>query len=143
MLWLIFFHISALLFWCASLLYLPVLIAGEPASGARARHAAHEDSLERMVYTRVATPAALAAIVMGTLIFLPGYTIDAWLVAKLTLVAALVVCHVLTGSLVLRAEQGARVQPWCTLMLVVLCLLMAGILWLVLAKPSQEALLRL
>ena len=92
---------------------------------------------------RVFVSDSVAAIIIGTLIFLPDYTIDAWLIVKLTLVSALVICHVFTGSLVLKAEQGRAVRPACTVVLFILCVLMSTIVWLVLAKPSQEALLRL
>ncbi len=151
MIWFLLLHISALLFWSAALLYLPTLIiqealpqgsvADSETSTAMEAETDTVDSRARFIYTRIATPAALLAIVAGTLVFLPGYSIDIWLLAKLTLVTGLVVCHVLVGLMVLRAEGGKNVELWCRLLTFIICLLMLAILWLVLSKPSQEDLL--
>ena len=70
---------------------------------------AQADSLSRFVFTRISTPAALAAIVAGTLVFLVDYTVDGWLVAKLTLVSLLAVAHTLAGLLILPSRaMGSR-----------------------------------
>ena len=59
MLWFLVLHIIALLLWVAALLYLPALIAARRAHllPVRAPQNPH-NSIERMVFTRVATPAA-------------------------------------------------------------------------------------
>lgn len=141
MLWVLVLHIIALLFWVAALLYLPALVAAVDAERAEisespARHA----SLARFVHTHVATPAALAAIMSGTVVFLLDRTVEVWLMAKLTLVTGMVICHAFTGLLILRVERGAvaKVWLWAWLLAVILCALMAGIIWLVLAKPTLE-----
>jgi protoporphyrinogen IX oxidase len=141
MLWILVLHIVALLFWCAALLYLPALIAGMHAgrteiTASPRRH----DSVARFVFTHVATPAALLAIISGTAVFLVGNIVELWLIAKLALVLALVVAHALSGLLVLRLEDEAAlpVQPWCWILAVTLCSLMAAIIWIVLAKPPLE-----
>ncbi|MEX1031943.1 MAG: CopD family protein [Cellvibrionaceae bacterium] len=133
--WLLLLHITALLCWCASLLYLPALIV----STAR-REEAGEKGLffvTRRVFTLIATPAALIAIISGTAIFIVDRTIEVWLVAKLTLVSGLVLCHVATGGLTLTVTQrSANYQLlFCTAVGVTSVVLIAGILWLVLAKP--------
>ncbi|MCO5787175.1 hypothetical protein DHB74_12490 [Pseudomonas sp. G11-1] len=141
MLWFLVLHIIALVFWVASLLYLPALIAGHEArrSPVEVRVNPH-NSIERFVFTRIATPAALLAIIAGTLVFVVDGTVDGWLVAKLTVVTALVVCHVLVGLLVLRMEQkeDRPLRGWCITVAVVCCGLFSLILWLVLAKPAVE-----
>lgn len=137
-------HIIFLLFWAASLIYLPALIAGSMVKDTLAEEPdGQADSLSRFVFTRVATPAALAAIVAGTAVFLVDYTVDGWLVAKLTLVSLMAVAHTLAGLLILRAESGngKPVVGWCWVLRVVLCLLVAAIVWIVLAKPPLEELL--
>lgn len=143
MLWLLVLHVIALLLWSAALLYLPALVASTAAgrTGFAAVPGEHT-SVARFVCTHVATPAALVAILSGTLVFLLNAIVEVWLLAKLTLVTGVVVCHVLVGFLILRAEnEGARpVQPWCWLLAFVLCVLMTAIVWLVLAKPPLEAL---
>jgi protoporphyrinogen IX oxidase len=170
MLWFLTLHIGAMLFWCGTLLYLPALISAGERARARAEAASHaqspvrsdstteaspqpdpslmpgellheEESVARFIYTRITTPAAVTAIIAGTLIFLPGYRIDIWLVAKLTLVAALVVCHVLLGVMVLRAEEEKPVIAGSRVLQGVASVLMLGIIWLVLRKPSGELLL--
>jgi uncharacterized membrane protein len=132
-------HIMAIPLWAAILLYLPTLVVGGlpvrvneyPASQAG-------DSLARFLFTRVATPLALAAIVAGTVVFAINRTTAFWLIAKLALVALLVVCHALTGLLIIRAEadQVRRPRTWWWALASAESLLMLGILWLVLAKPT-------
>jgi protoporphyrinogen IX oxidase len=134
-------HIGAVLFWCGGLLYLPALIASTSVGRAeigstRRRH----DSIARFVYTHVATPAALLAIVAGSVVFLLNQTTEGWLVAKLTLVSGLAIAHALVGLLVLRAEDenGKTVLPWCWALAIAMSALMIAIVWIVLAKPALE-----
>ncbi len=141
MLWFLVLHIIALVFWIASLLYLPALVAGHEGrrSPVEVRVNPH-NSIERFVFTRIATPAALLAIIAGTLVFVVDRTVDGWLVIKLTVVTALVVCHVGVGLLILRMEQGEDrpLRGWCVLAAGAVITLFSLILWLVLAKPDVE-----
>src|SRR5690554_1961389 len=134
MLWFLVLHIMALVFWVAALLYLPALIASHSGRGSSmiVRSNPH-NSIERFVFTRIATPAALLAIIAGTLVFVIDRTVDGWLIVKLTLVMALVLCHVLIGLLVLRLERATEkpLRGWCMAAVVVLCALLLLILWLV------------
>lgn len=142
MLWFLVLHIIALLFWCAALLYLPALIASNTREKLDIRELRYEhNAVARFVFVRIATPAALVAIIAGTIVFLLNRTVEVWLIAKLTLVTALVVSHTFTGVLILRAEHQTerRVHFWCYLLGFVLCLLMVLIIWTVLAKPLQGA----
>ncbi|MEX1057337.1 MAG: CopD family protein [Natronospirillum sp.] len=144
MVWFLVLHISTLLGWISALLYLPVLISSSSVPGSDSGHVpARFDSVARFLFTRVATPLALAAIIAGTAVFLIELNTTAWLMAKLTLVVGLVVCHTLVGLLVVRAEVGEhRGLRWkCLSLAVVICALILGILWLVLAKPSADTLL--
>jgi protoporphyrinogen IX oxidase len=141
MLWVLVLHIMAVLFWAAGLLYLPLLLAAAGAGTGRAmlaRLPEHHDSVGRFVFTHIATPAALLAIITGTAVFLIDRTVEFWLIVKLTVVTALVLAHVVAGLLVLRVE-GADADPrrggfWA--LAGVLALLMVTIVWLVLAKPA-------
>lgn len=134
--WLLLLHIIALLCWCGSLLYLPALIVGMARREAKGRH--HFYPVARGLLTHVATPAALIAIISGTVLFLFHHVIAFWLLAKLTLVSGLVLCHVLTGGLVLRVERGAcrHARLFCLLLGMASIGLIVGILSLVLAKPG-------
>ena len=144
MLWLLVLHITALLFWAAGLLYLPLLLAASGAGHAELiRLPRRHDSVARFVFTHIVTPAALLAIITGTVVFLAGRTVEFWLIAKLSVVTLLVICHVATGLLVLRAEneEAQPLQRGYWMLAGVLCLLMAAIVWIVLAKPPVPEIL--
>ncbi|MDQ2076845.1 CopD family protein [Marinimicrobium sp. ABcell2] len=142
MLWFLVLHISALLFWCAALLYLPALIVGAANEQIEITETPYrQDSVARFVFTHIATPAALLAIIFGTLVFVVEPILDPWLIVKLTLVAGLVVAHASSGLLVLRLERqpDESQRLWCWVLGVVLCVLMLLIVWIVLAKPPAES----
>ncbi len=141
MLWFLVLHIAALLFWAAALLYLPALISGTAANSTAITGRPRYGSISRFTFTHIATPAALLAIASGTAVFVVDYTIELWLVVKLTLVTALVVCHALTGLLVLRSENhpDRPIRHWCALLGVAMAALMVAIVWVVLWKPTWGA----
>jgi len=138
MLWVLGLHICALLFWCGTLLYLPVVICNAP--GAETHRSFNK--VERFLFTQVATPAALLAIMSGTIVFVINGTVDSWLIAKLTVVTGLVVCHCLVGSQILQAEAALPLgsgidKPFgrrCRVLAVVIGILITTIIGLVLAK---------
>ncbi|MDD1508395.1 CopD family protein [Pseudomonas sp. CNPSo 3701] len=129
-------HFTALFAWCGTLLYLPALIAASCRASQPAERPGHPE-LNRRIFTLVATPAALVAIGSGTALFLRDGTFGVWLVAKLTAVAVMVICHALCGLLILQCERQPRPA------LTIACAALGGItlgmiaatLWLVLAKP--------
>lgn len=134
--WLLLLHIIALLCWCGTLLYLPALIVGMARREAKGRH--HFYPVARGLLTYVATPAAVLAIISGTLLFLVHQMTAFWLVVKLTLVCGLVLCHALTGGLVIRVERGARkhARLFCLLLGMASLTLILAILFFVLGKPG-------
>lgn len=143
MLWILVLHISALLFWCAALLYLPALIAGMHTRQIEIAEPYHQyGSIARFVFTHIATPAALLAIITGTLVFMLNRTVEVWLILKLTLVAVLVVGHALVGLLLLHTQEHSHkpVRRWCWCLSAGLCVVITAILWLVLAKPVAQVL---
>lgn len=143
--WLLLLHISGLVVWCGSLLYLPALISGAAPTRSNPIESAISErdcsSLARMLFTLVATPAALFAILSGTVIFLTQGILEFWLMAKLTVVVALVTCHLVGGLLIMRAERGRyrHLTKACVTLGVIVITLIMIIFWLVLAKPLQEA----
>ncbi|MCC5808772.1 MAG: CopD family protein [Ectothiorhodospiraceae bacterium] len=140
MLWFLVLHMAALLFWAATLLYLPALVAGTASQSTAITERPRYGSISRFTFTHVATPAALVAIASGTVVFLLNHTVEVWLIAKLTLVTGLVVCHALTGLLVLRSENAPDkpLRRWCVLLGLVMAVLVAAIIWVVLWKPAWE-----
>src|SRR5690606_39252186 len=98
MLWFLVLHIIALLLSGAALAYLPALVASITREKLDIRELRYEhNAVARYVFSRLATPAALLAIIAGTIVFLLNRTVEVWLIAKLTLVTALVICHMFTG----------------------------------------------
>ena len=134
--WLKLLHISAVIVWCGSLLYLPTLIAS--ATGPRQApvfEQAHQRVL-RSLFTLVVTPAALVAIASGTAIFVFMGPLTLWLIAKLAVVGLLVLAHATCGLLVLKAERGeTRLTGLCAAVTVFSMAAIALVAWLVLRKP--------
>lgn len=134
--WLKLLHISAVIVWCGTLLYLPTLIAS--ATGSRQAPVfdhAHQRVL-RSLFTLVVTPAALVAIASGTAIFVFMGPLTLWLIAKLAVVGLLVLAHATCGLLVLKAERGeTRLAGLCTAVTGISMAAIALVAWLVLRKP--------
>ncbi|MGR9044609.1 MAG: CopD family protein [Gammaproteobacteria bacterium] len=136
MLWLLLLHISAVVCWCGSLLYLLASIAGLSSQSTLDEQQRYL-ALTLKVFSRFATPAALFAIVTGTILFLTDGITELWLILKLTLVAALVMCHAVSGWILLRAEKTPgknRALP-CILTGMAVATLIPAIVWVVLTKP--------
>ncbi|KQP17883.1 CopD family protein [Pseudorhodoferax sp. Leaf267] len=134
--WIKFVHLSALLAWCASLFALPALLALYPQTQGRiAKRRLWAAS--RFVYIAIASPAAVLAVVSGTLLIHVTGSYAVWLLAKLTLVAAMVFFHAGCGKLLLvLRETPQRWSPGFHVALALVpALLIPGVLWLVLAQP--------
>lgn len=143
MIWFLVLHIVTLIFWCAALLYLPALIAGVHSRNTAIDEPDHRyGSVARFVFTSIATPAALLAITSGTIVFLLNRTVEVWLIGKLTLVTGLVVAHTFAGILLMQTQvrSDKPIARWCHMLSILLWLLMLGIVWVVLAKPTAEVL---
>ncbi|WP_340120782.1 CopD family protein [Methylobacter svalbardensis] len=136
MLWLLLLHISAVVCWCGSLLYLPALIAGT-ASQQTDIERERQQSLMLMVYRLFSTPAALIAIASGTALFITGGITGLWLILKLSLVSTLVFCHALSGWMMLLTQKmpDKNVTLSCVLLIIVVAILIPSIVWVVLTKP--------
>ncbi len=138
--WLKLLHMGAVIVWCGALLYLPALIAAvaTPAPSAAGDVQPRGPLLPRRVFVGLATPAALLAIVSGTLIFVSQGLLAPWLMFKLAGVGLLVLGHGVCGVLVLRTERGQHggVRLACHLVLVLTVSCLLGIAWLVLRKPA-------
>ncbi|MBN2700721.1 MAG: CopD family protein [Methylohalobius sp. ZOD2] len=135
--WLVLLHISAVVCWCGSLLYMPALLAGAPLLPQAKYEESGRLALSRLLFTYFVTPAALVAVASGTLVFVTGGIVALWLILKLTLVAGLVFCHVLTGLLLVYAWHHPQRNPMlpCLLLGAVMAGLILAVLGLVLTKP--------
>lgn len=136
MLWLLILHISALLSWCAALLYQPLLLASI-ACKQHPENVKIDTKIPRSLFTLFLTPAALIAIFSGTLLFLALKTVTLWLMLKLALVCALVGCHAVNGLLIMKLErnQSFHFRSSCYLLMGITLAFITAIIWLVLAKP--------
>lgn len=136
--WLKLLHGMALLAWCATLLYLPLLIAFTEAQPDGSTQP--EAPLARKLFITLATPMALLAIFSGTALFLRDNIVEGWLILKLTAVAGLVLCHALCGVVLVKAETDprARVRLPCLIIGAASALLILSILGLVLGRPVLE-----
>ncbi len=135
--WLKFLHLATLMAWCGTLLGLPPLLALYPvAQGRIARRRVLAAS--RFVYIALASPAAVLAVASGTALIHAMQAYAPWLLAKLTLVAAMVMFHAGCGKLLLVLKDQPR--RWSPRLLLALgafpTLLIVGVLWLVLAQPA-------
>ena len=146
MTWIKFLHIATLSLWCGALLYLPALVhsCGQARQAGTASTPTLPATLPRHVFTLFATPMALLAIISGSLLFTGVIdpraeqpAVPVWLMAKLLLVAGMVVCHAFTGWLVQRHEAGQyqAMGMLCHGLMAFSAALIVGVLWLVLATP--------
>jgi protoporphyrinogen IX oxidase len=136
MLWVKSLHIVFVVTWFAGLFYLPRLFV---------YHAMSEDApsrerfkvMERKLSNGIMTPSALLALGFGTWLWLGYGYAGYWLMAKLALVAVLVVYHVYLMKLVIdfradRNRHGHAYYRWLNELPVVI--LIAAVI-LVVVKP--------
>lgn len=135
--WLKIIHIAAVSVWMAGLVSLPGLYV-------QRAHVVDKDALyrlQRMVrfcYVALMSPAAFLAVGSGIGLIFARELFVPWMSAKLALVGALVVAHTFAGLVIIRLFDEGEVYPVWRFLLgtgVVLGLI-AGVLFLVLAKPE-------
>ncbi len=137
MAWVKALHISALVVWCATLVYMPLLHARQRHMRTRAQFLRLR-MMSRYLFVVIASPAAIAAIVSGgTLVYLQEVQ-SGWLVFKLGVVSLMALFHARCGHvLVLLGHESGRVRhkagAWTVLIPVTL---IAAVLWLVLVRPA-------
>lgn len=141
MIWLKALHISTLSIWCAGLFYLPGLFMLHPKTQDHADY--HRlRIMTRYSFIMVISPAAVIAIISGTiLVYLRGLQGD-WLAMKLVMVTLMVFFHLYCGGLLarLRDPHDKRMRhPLLHLALVIVpTILIPVVLWLVMAKPQLQ-----
>lgn len=134
--WIKFVHLTALAAWCAGLFAMPVLLALQPGATGRVDRRRLR-AAARFTYIMLVSPAAVIAVVSGTLLVHPTGSYAGWLLAKLTLVTGMVFFHAACGKLLLQTQKQPRHRPaaFHLALLAVPTLLIPGVLWLVLAQP--------
>ena len=140
-----FLHIAAMVAWCAAMIALPLMLW--LYGGIWRRRAGSEQTQARYAefrlithygYIGFATPAAIIAIAAGTGLIFADQVFDLWFVAKLALAEGMSLVHAWIGHLILSSaeQRGLHDLPSPVWALALGIPLMAGVLWLVLAKPD-------
>jgi len=109
--WLKVLHIGAMAVWFTGLFFLPRLFLAHHR-GEIDDDRGYFNPAANALFFRLATPAAVATVVLGMLLMAwgPG---GAWLVVKLVLVSIAVLLHLYLGVLLYRLGQGEmRHGPW-------------------------------
>jgi uncharacterized membrane protein len=130
-------HLGTLIIWCAGLLALPLVLAGDKSGQSQADFTRLRLTLQNG-YIGVVTPAAVIAVSAGTALIFLGNVYVPWMFAKLVAVGFLVGLHGLTGHAIIAIGENpneARL-PLAVPRIVAALALMAVILLLVLAKPT-------
>ncbi|MDM7459566.1 MAG: CopD family protein [Paracoccus sp. (in: a-proteobacteria)] len=140
-----FIHLAAMLCWCAAMIALPAMLYLYGNFWRNTRGSEQEQAryvefrlITHYGYIGFATPAAIIAISTGTGLIFADQVFDLWFVAKLTLVAGMALVHAWIGHFILISaeERSLRRMPSPVWTLALGIPLMAGVLWLVLAKPD-------
>lgn len=131
-----FLHIGTIAIWAGGLIVLPFLFRQRRAAGEG--ELAHLHRVVRFVYVTTTSPAAFLAIGSGTLLIFLEVTHYKWFSMKMLLVGAMVMLHVVAGSIAARVfESGGRFGRYSYISLMcAYLLLITAILWIVLVKPD-------
>lgn len=134
--WLKALHFASLLTWSACLFAMPAIFAAH-LSIAGPQDAVNARAMTRFAYIAIASPAAIVAIASGAALIHPTRAYSGWLPLKLTLVMLMAGFHVLCGriAILLHDEPDAWPARHPVLLGLVPAPLIAGVLYLVLAKP--------
>ena len=132
-------HIVFMVTWFAGLFYLPRLFVYHAQASADDRIGVERfKTMERKLYFGIMTPGAILTIAFGLWLWLGFGVTGAWLHAKVTFVAMLVVFHIYLGMLVREFARGRNRHThvfyrWINEIPALPLLLV--IVWLVVAKP--------
>jgi len=139
MLWVLSFHLIAMVAWFAGLFYLPRLFV---------YHASAEDKIgqerfqvmEHKLYWMITTPAAIVTTVLGLWMLIPNWVMfedQRWMIGKLILAGLLWVFHIMCGWLVCQFKKTHRTfsPVFYRFFNEIPTLLLIGIIVLAIVKP--------
>jgi putative membrane protein len=132
-------HVVFMVAWFAGLFYLPRLFVYHAQAPADDQIGIERfKTMERKLYRGIMTPAAVLTVAFGLWLWLGYGVTGAWLHAKVTFVAVLIVFHVYLGFLLRdfardRNRHGHVFYRWLNEIPALPLLLV--IVWLVVAKP--------
>lgn len=139
MLWILAFHVVAMVAWFAGLFYLPRLFVYH----SDARDSISQERfkvMERKLFWMIMTPAAVITTILGLVMLIPNwplYSDQPWMMGKLVLAAFLWMYHICCGFLVTEFRQNRN--PFSAVFYrffnEIPTLLLIGIVILVIVKP--------
>ena len=112
--WIKAFHIIAVIAWMAGLLYLPRLFVYHADAPAGSERSEMLKVMERRLLRAIMNPAMIAAFLLGGLLLAtPGVLGDGgfWWFAKIALVLALAVMHMMMGAWRKAFEKDSNTRP--------------------------------
>jgi putative membrane protein len=135
MLWLKAFHIFLVVSWFAGLFYLPRIFVNHAMSEEQVLSERFK-LMERKLY-RFVTPIGALAVITGLWLWFDYGFSGAWLHAKTTLVAGLVVYHFYCGHLVkeFAADRNTKSHVWFRFFNEVPVFVLLAVVILVVVKP--------
>ncbi len=103
-------HVVFLLLWGGTLVYFPMMVV-EEARTADAREARRLMLMQRWIYAKVMTPAALLAVATGTALVIDRGFAGGWFPVKLVLVMFMAFFHMYCGTLLVAASRHGATGP--------------------------------
>lgn len=136
MAWVKGLHIISIVFWSASLIYLPILMAEHNPRLSNPEYL-RLHGMVRNLYVWVASPFAILAIITGTTLIPMRDVTAPWFAVKLLFVAVLALIHARCGIILAKQSHSAeRAGALSRAMRIASPIfLFPCVLWLVLAKP--------
>jgi protoporphyrinogen IX oxidase len=135
-----FAHLAAIAVWSGGLIVLPFLF-WQRKGLAQGTDLDRLHRITRLVYVEMTSPAAFIAIGTGTaLIFLQATFVE-WFTVKMVLVGLMAMLHVVAGLVMhqLFMPKGTFGRFSFVALTAAYVVLIAGILWVVLAKPHIDS----
>jgi protoporphyrinogen IX oxidase len=105
--WMVIVHIIFILFWSAGLMGILYLLAAHTQE-TDPEEAEFLETLERKLFLRLTTPAAVLSVVTGLWLMIRYGFDGAWMLVKLAMVTLMVLAHVLCGTLIKNYWRGKR-----------------------------------
>jgi len=135
-----FVHLAAIAVWSGGLIGLPFLFWQRRALTA-GPDLDRLHRIARLVYVELTSPAAFIAIGSGTALIFLQATFEEWFSLKMLLVAIMAMLHVVAGLVLLHlfSPQGRFGRFSYVALTSAYVVLIAAILWIVLAKPHIDS----
>lgn len=135
-----FVHLAAIAIWSGGLIALPYLFWQRRALAA-GPDLDRLHRIARLIYVELSSPAAFVAIGSGTALIFLQATFQEWFSLKMLLVAGMAMLHVVGGLILLQlfSPQGRFGRLSFLALTSAYIVVIAGILWVVLAKPVIDS----